>query len=732
MKIYSDPILDRQLKDAQDKYDNDKERILGVCLNQPNEPLNSSSRKLMFAIQSTHKLNLLNPEVPLLGTGYENQFGYHSSSYVESNSNWSVLFRINKFSNAPDQHYYLIVVNDQNEMDIIERVSYYHSTETYGYLFNNNYLDSLNPGDVIPSGKVIKTSTAYDEYGNHMDGVNLNCCYMALSKNTEDPVIISESAAKKLAAPMIRKVEIIINDNDIPLNLYGNDSIYKIFPDIGEDIKDGIIAGVRKENKDESFFTQAISRLSSPMISDITYKLSGRVIDINVYSNKQPGDSEDDMYNCYEGQIEYYIGEDRRFCTEFLECMRNYIDNSNYKKSYELSRMYSLCESKLNGVQYIKDKSVFSNIYIEIFVYTENNIKVGDKLSNRHGGKGVVAAILPDNMMPRIVGSNKPADLVWNQATCPNRLNIAQLVEGSLNYISKNIIDYIDMHVLHAEECLELILEYLECLSPDYADSLRNYLDFGMNDDDMLTVLGSFITENEDGLYLSLKPVTECVAFDKLREIYNKFSWIHPKTLYVPIKGSNGQYRFVESNKPSIISSQYIYRMKQYAEEKHSANSLSSTNVRNENAKSRDSKMYMRTHSSTPIKMGEMESNILIHLGPEVYVTNLMLYSTSPQGRRDAEVLLTGDPYNIDVTLSDDARSRSVEKVNATLKTMGLAFRFRKIRKQKRPFTIKATKNSPFEKVVRIDKSPFERVIKSDASPFEQVVRTDKSPFEQV
>ena len=38
----------------------------------------------------------------------------------------------------------------------------------------------------------------------------------------EGPVVISRSAADRLSAPMIRKVEIRINDNDIPLNLYGD------------------------------------------------------------------------------------------------------------------------------------------------------------------------------------------------------------------------------------------------------------------------------------------------------------------------------------------------------------------------------------------------------------------------------------------------------------------------------------------------------------------------------
>ena len=129
MKLYSDPNVEHHLQLAKDKFDNDKEKILGITLNQPNEPLNSSPRKLMFSVQSTHRLDLSNPEVPLISTGYENKFGKQSSSYLVSRCDWKVLARIERYSKCPGHHYYLIVINDAGEMDVIERISYHHSTE---------------------------------------------------------------------------------------------------------------------------------------------------------------------------------------------------------------------------------------------------------------------------------------------------------------------------------------------------------------------------------------------------------------------------------------------------------------------------------------------------------------------------------------------------------------------------------------------------------------------------
>lgn len=589
MKVYHDPIIEAQLKEAHERFDNDKEKMLGVCLNQPNEPGNSASRKLMTATHSTHRINLNRPEIPLLSTGYESKFGKHSSSILKLDSDQRIIAKIEKFSKNLGHHYYLIVINDKNEMDVIERISYHHSTETYGYMYDNHFMDSVGVGDVMKKDSIIRTSNAFDEYNNYMNGINLDCIYMALDINTEDPVVISESAKKKLAGPMIRKVEIIINDNDIPLNLYGDINNYKIFPDIGEEIQGGVLAGIRKENKDEAFFTQAIDRLNDVMINDITYKLSGRILDINVYSNKQlrEGETEDDLYNCYEGQLKYYIDDDKRFCSEFIECMRGYIDNSNYIKSHKLSKMYHVCEQKLAGLQCIKDNKVFSNILVEIFVYTENELHVGDKISNRYGGKGVISKILPDELMPKLEGSNKHADLIWNQATCVNRLNNGQLIETSLNYISKHLLMFMDTHLMHADECLNMIIDFYKSVSDDYGSYLEKYIETCCDDEEMELIVGSLITENDEGLYLCVKPMTEALSLDQLREIYKKFPWIKPKELLVPIKGSNGQYRYVKSHKKSILSSQYIYRMKQCAEEKHSANSLSSTNIRNENSKSR-------------------------------------------------------------------------------------------------------------------------------------------------
>lgn len=703
MKIYHDPSIEDQLDKARAKFNGNMEKILGVGLNQPCEPLNSSSRKIMFSTQSTHRIELLNPEVPLFGTGYEAEFARHSASLIKTECEWTILAKIEKYSKLPGHHYYLIVMNQNGDLDMFERVSYHHQTETYGYLYNTSKMDCLNVGDTIPNDYTLRTSTSFDSEENHMDGVNLRCGYMALAINTEDPVVISESAAKKLAAPAIKKVEIIINDNDIPLNLYGDSKTYKIFPDVGEYIKNGILGGVRKENKDEMFFSQAMHRLSKPMISDITYKIpdvDARVMDINVYSNKPLGEDE----SCYDGQLRYYIEEDRRFCQEFVEVLRPYIDNTNYHKSYKLSQMYDICEKKLSGAQYIIDGKVFSNMKVEIYVLATNPLDQGDKISNRCGGKGVVAEVRPDHLMPAFQNGDH-MELIWNFATCHNRLNVMQLVELSLNYISKHIVSFIDTNCLHIDECVDMIIKFYDVISPEYANSFKEFIN-SLDEDELVVLIKEIATE--EGLYISAKPISECADLDTIRRLYQNFPWIKPQRLVVPQKGSNGSYRYILTNKSSVCAAQYVYRLKQCAEEKHSATSLSATNIRGENTKSRASKEYTEVHSSTPIRMGEMETNIGIQLGAEIWATNLLKYSTSPVGRRSVSELLTGDPYTVDVHLDPDAKSRSVEKFNCSLKTMGLALKFIKKLKRFKPAFIKFV--NPVLRVSHERINPVQRV----------------------
>jgi hypothetical protein len=80
-----------------------------------------------------------------------------------------------------------------------------------------------------------------------------------------------------------------------------------------------------------------------------------------------------------------------------------------------------------------------------------------------------------------------------------------------------------------------------------------------------------------------------------------------------------------------------------------------------------------------------MEIGDMTHLGSDIIVQMLMLYATSPLARESYEKLMTGDPFNIDITLPDNAANRSAEIVETYLKTIGKRIIFRKVKKEPTP-----------------------------------------------
>lgn len=642
------------------------EHLLGKCMMQPNTNAVSGSRKLLYSTQLDQKLPLLNPEPPLVQTGYENQFGQLSSSFLVADADYMILKKIMKYSFTPD-HYYIITKNaETNEIGVIERQSFTHNTESYGYLNDCKFIDSLEEGSgIIPKGTVYQKSTAFDEYNNRQDGVNLTTLHLATDKVKEDGITISQSASKKLASPFFKEVTIVVNDNDIPLNLYGDETFYKFLPNIGEHTKNGLLCGIRREKKDECLYTQSAHILRQSLASDTNFTVSGTVVDIDIACNNI-----EKLDNEYMGQLKMYYDEYRRFASELTRFVGGYV-KAGYRLSYDLQKLYRKCVDMLAGKQFIKDNKLFSCIIINVTLMSQSMIDVGDKLTDRYGGKGVVSEIRPDYLMP-ILDDGTIVDIIYDQYTPVNRGNPPQLMEISLNFISARLLDYANNQIFDAANFIEMYLKYIRILSPTMADYIDEVIS-PMSDEDTMLFINSMV---EDGMYLSLEPVSEAVNLDKLEQIYEAFPFIKKYTASMPIVNSNGEIRYVPALRDVVAGKKYIYRLKQYAEDKFSTTSLSPTNIRGENCKSRSSKEYRTPYSKTPIQFGNMETGDLAHMGMDTVILNMMIYSVSPTTRRSCERMLTENPFTINIDLNEDASNRSAEIFNAYFKAMGYKLEF--------------------------------------------------------
>lgn len=654
-----------------------KEQILGITLNQPFVGSNSGSRKIMYNIQAKQALPLIKPETAYIQTGYENRYGEKSSSVLNAQSEYTVVGKVIKYLNNPNHQYYLILLdNKTNKLDVFKRISYIHTTETYGYLYDNSNVDILNIGDIVEQGDIMRQSTSFDDCGNHCEGVNLLATYIAMEDTMEDCMIISESARRKLGSPFLKTVTININDNDIPLNLHGNNDYYKAFPEVGETIPGGLLCCIRRDNNDEALFTQSWDNLKRIMPSDEKVTIEGDVIDIEIHSNTPENLKERSSYQ----QLLMYYNERHRYLADLVSTVDNCMTQYNCAgMSDNLREIYEIAKKELADQKFMKDGRIYSGTIIEFTVVEYNYPNIGDKIANRYGGKGVIAEIRPDDQMARIE-TGEVIDVYFNQATCVNRLNDGQLKEVSLSMISKRLLERLNNNRVTPNEVVKTLGDFISIVSPKQYQKFMQITN-SLTKDELEFFLDSILSDKS--IILSIEPLSEPMSLDKLNDIYHKFPWIEQYDVYSLLRGSNGKMRYIKSKRKATVGYIYMYRLKQYAEEKFSVTNLSATNIRNENTRSKANKNYRATHQNTPIRFGDMESGDMGgHMGMETFVTALLIYSLSPAARNEMEQLWTQDPFNVDIKLTPDCKNRSAEILNVYFKQIGLKLIFEKIYKK--------------------------------------------------
>src|SRR5690606_25515854 len=73
---------------------------------------------------------------------------------------------------------------------------------------------------------------------------------------------------------------------------------------------------------------------------------------------------------------------------------------------------------------------------VKVYIASKRKLSVGDKMAGRHGNKGVVAKIVPEEDMP-FLADGTPVDIVLNPLGVPSRMNVGQLLETHLGWAAK-------------------------------------------------------------------------------------------------------------------------------------------------------------------------------------------------------------------------------------------------------------------------------------------------------
>ena len=75
---------------------------------------------------------------------------------------------------------------------------------------------------------------------------------------------------------------------------------------------------------------------------------------------------------------------------------------------------------------------------VKVYVATKRKISVGDKMAGRHGNKGVISQILPEEDMPYLPDGT-PVDIVLNPLGVPSRMNVGQILETHLGWAARGL-----------------------------------------------------------------------------------------------------------------------------------------------------------------------------------------------------------------------------------------------------------------------------------------------------
>jgi DNA-directed RNA polymerase subunit beta len=75
---------------------------------------------------------------------------------------------------------------------------------------------------------------------------------------------------------------------------------------------------------------------------------------------------------------------------------------------------------------------------IKVYIAMKRKLSVGDKVSGRHGNKGIIAKIVPEEDMPRLPDGT-PVEIVLNPLGVPSRMNVGQILEAHLGWAAKEL-----------------------------------------------------------------------------------------------------------------------------------------------------------------------------------------------------------------------------------------------------------------------------------------------------
>lgn len=478
---------------------------------------NSGSRQQMFTAQVKQAVMLDNPEVARLTTGHEKHFGKYANSYKRADSDYRIVSKICRYSSSPQLSYVLVLQDVRTGVyDVVNVKHFENMTDCHGYIREDTPVDHMMPGQIIPKGEYIYKASTIDENENYRYGVNCKVAYITMPETIEDAIICSRSFAERTKFTLIEKIEFSYDTNHVMLNMYGNNNNYKCLPEIGEEtFEDSILCAIRSVNKRNIASDLTIDSLKNPKGSDTIIKGRGKLIDISIHTNAADKLEEGE----HRSQVRRMYLDELRYHQEIVNTLGRILSNKNNKVTDMFKYILSISRNYINpDVKFSSDSGEFEFCYITAYVAYKTGLNEGYKMTNRHGGKGVISEIRDDELMP-VDEDGVRCDAIIASAGVVPRLNFCQKYEHEINFIADKFVRHKLMKEDNHDKRVKMLCEFCSDINKDYGDKMTKYLKSVSKYEQQ-----RFIREvGEEGLYLQLPPFTDFMTIDNLAFLYDKY-----------------------------------------------------------------------------------------------------------------------------------------------------------------------------------------------------------------
>lgn len=405
----------------------------------------SAARGAMLLGQITQAPVIQGAEPRWFQTGAELRFGEHSFD-VRIPEDSQILSVMRKYPTGvgadaikhnPEttifyEHYY----DKYKTVGVVRVPEFMSFHQTFGFKLERNkeVWENLHPGAMIPKDTVLSQSAGLSKDGHFCAGMNVQACFLAHHATIEDGFLISDEILERFAPRAYGTAIGSAGRKSFFLNAYGD----KPFPDIGERIRpDGVVFATRDLDDDLSpaeMTPRALREIDRTFDRVVIGEPGAIVKDIKIYRDERQNPSYtpsgmetqllkyyDALCNYYREVLKFYHGlkakrkDQLRITDEFNQLVVEamiYLPQAEGQR--KLSRMY-----RLDPLDEWRVEITYESIKEPGGAY---------KITDFHGGKGVVCKVLPRAQMPRDEFGNI-ADVVIFGGSTMRRSNYGRIYE---------------------------------------------------------------------------------------------------------------------------------------------------------------------------------------------------------------------------------------------------------------------------------------------------------------